>query len=284
MPGRRAAPVRWLLYGLGGLLFLLVFCLVLSLSLPGEAVLSMVRPSLARAGMDLTAEKVAIAFPVTLHLRNADLRLPHGESLRLDAVEAGPRWGGLFRGLPFRVTVRKGFGLAELDLSPAFWNPGRFAMRLSQIGHDALVPPLARRSDFDFSLGSAELTGERGREGMTGNGSARLARIRIPIPSRQSPVHEAEIRDAEIRFVLRGGTLQVPSFTGTYEGARVEGTGEIGSVFTPLRSTVTFHLTIVNPLEGNVATLFDLVAKNAKNGTLRITGTPFAPQGEFRFF
>lgn len=284
MPGRRAAPARWLLYGLGGLLFLLVFLLVLSLSLPGGAVLSMVRPSLAGAGMDLTAEKVCIAFPFTLRMRNADLRLPNGESLRLDAVEAGPCLSGLFRGMPFRVAVRKGFGLGELDLSPAFWNPGRFAARLSRIGHDALVPPLARRSDFDFSLVSAELAGERGREGMSGNGIARLALLRIPIPSRQSPVREAEIRDAEIRFVLREGTLRVSSFTGTYEGARVEGTGEIAGVFTPFRSTVTFHLTIVNPLEGKVATLFDLVAKNAKSGTLRITGTPFAPRGEFRFF
>jgi len=284
LAGRRTAPARWLLYGLGGILFLLVFFLVLSLSLPGEAILSMVRPPLAKVGMDLSAEEVRLVFPFSLRLRNAHLRLPQGESIRLDGVDARFEPTGLFRGLPFRITVRKGFGTAELLLSPAVWNPGRFRVRLSQIDHDALVPPLAPRSDFDFSLTSAELAGDRSGGGVTGSGTARIAALRIPIPSRESPVREAEIRDAEIRFALREGTLHVSSFTGTYEGARIEGTGEIERVFTPLRSAVTFHLTIVNPLEGKVAALFDLVAKNAKNGTLRITGTPFAPRGEFRFF
>lgn len=244
----------------------------------------MIRPPLAQAGIDLSAEAIRVAFPLTFRMRNADLRFPNGESLRLDAVEAGPCLGGLFTGLPFRVSARKGFGLAEADLSWVFWNPGKVAVRLVQIDHDALVPPLARRSDFDFSLSSAELTGGIGREGWIGSGFARLARLRIPIPSRESPVREAEIRDAEIRFALRDGTLHVSSFTGRYEGARIEGTGEIVHVFSPFRSTLTFHLTIANPFEGKVATLFDLVAKNAKSGTLRITGTPFAPRGEFRFF
>jgi len=284
LSGSRIAPARWLLYGLGGFLFLLIFSLVLSLSLPGEAILSMVRSPLAKAGMTLSAEEVRLFFPFSIRMRNADLTLPQGESVRVDAVEARLDPRGLFRGLPFRVSIRKGFGSADLSVSLAFWNPGRFRMHLAQIDHDALVPPLAPRSDFDFSVISADLTGERRGRGMSGSGSARIAVLRIPIPSRESPVREAEIRDAEIRFALREGTLHVSSFTGTYEGARVEGTGEIGQVFTPFQSTVTFHLTIVNPLEGKVATLFDLVAKNAKNVTLRITGTPFAPRGEFRFF
>lgn len=284
MPGRRTALRRGLLLSLGGLLFLLIFLLVLSLSLPGEAILSWIRPRLAKAGMNLTAEEVRFAFPVSVRMRNADLLLPQGKSIRLDTVDASFELLGLFRGLPFRVTVQKGTGSAEIRTSPAFWNPGRLQMRLSRIDHDALVPPLAPRSDFDFSLTSGELRGDRSDGDLTGNGSASLSLLRIPIPSRESPVREAEIREAEIRFALRDGTLHVSSFTGSYEGARVEGTGEVERVFTPLRSTVTLHLTIVNPLEGNVATLFDLVSKNAKNGTLRITGTPLAPRGEFRFF
>ena len=284
MTGRRIAWGRGFLFALGGLLFLLIFLFVLSLSLPGEAILSMVRPHLAKAGMNLSAEEVRFAFPVSVRMRNADLLLPQGESIRLDSVDASFEPLGLFRGLPFRVTVRKGFGSAEVRTSPAFWNPGRLQMRLSRIDHDALTPPLAPRSDFDFSLTSGELRGKQSDGALTGNGSASLSLLRIPIPSRESPVREAEIRDAEIRFALRGGTLHVSSFTGSYEGARVVGTGEVERVFTPLQSTVTLHLTIVNPLEGKVATLFDLVSKNAKNGTLRITGTPFAPRGEFRFF
>lgn len=284
LTGRRIARRRSLLLVLGGFLFLLLFLLVLSLSLPGEAILSMVRPPLAKAGMDLSAEEVRVVFPFSVRMRNADLALPRGESIRIDSVEASFRPLDLWRGLPFRVTIRKGFGSVEVRTSPIFWNPGRLQARLVHIDHDALVPPLAPRSGFDFSLTAGELRGKRSGEQLTGAGTVNLSLLRVPIPSRESPVREAVIRDAEIRFVLRDGTLHVSSFTGTYEGARVVGTGEIRQIFTPLQSAVTFHLTIVNPLEGKVATLFDLVAKNAKNGTLRITGTPFAPRGEFRFF
>jgi len=284
LKGRRLAPGRWLLIVLGGLLFLLVFFLVLSLSLPGEAILSILRPPLSKAGMDLSAEEVRMVFPFSIRMRNADLLLPQGESIRLDSVDAEFEPLGLFRGLPFRGTVRKGTGSAEVLSSPVFWNPGRLRVRLSRIDHNALIPPLSPRSGFDFSLTSGELRVIRSGDELTGTGSARLSLLRIPIPSRESPVRDAEIRDAEIRFALRDGTLHVSSFTGTYEGARVDGTGEVTRVLTPLQSTVTFHLTIVNPQVGKVATLFDLVAKNAKNGTLRITGTPFAPRGEFRFF
>lgn len=284
MTGRRIALRRGLLLLLSGILFFLVFFLVLSLSLPGETILEMVRPSLAKAGMDLSAEEARIVFPFSFRMRNADLVLPHGESIRLDSVDAAYMPSHLFGGLPFRVTVRKGTGSAEIRTSPAFWNPGRLQVLLFRIDHDALVPPLAPGSDFDFSLESGELRSKRSGGEITGTGSARLGFLRLPIPSRESPVREAEIRDAEIRFALRDGTLHISSFTGTYEGARIEGTGEVGRVFTPLQSTVTFHLTIVNPMEGRVAMLFDLVSKNAKNGTLRITGSPLNPRGEFRFF
>ena len=47
---------------------------------------------------------------------------------------------------------------------------------------------------------------------------------------------------------------------------------------------ITFYLKIENPLEGKIAAIFDLLAKNAKNANLRITGTLLSPKGEFRFF
>src|SRR3990170_5854777 len=118
LTGRRIAWGRGFLFALGGLLFLLIFLFVLSLSLPGEAILSMVRPHLAKAGMNLSAEEVRFAFPVSVRMRNADLLLPQGESIRLDSVDASFEPLGLFRGLPFRVTVRKGFGSAEVRTSP----------------------------------------------------------------------------------------------------------------------------------------------------------------------
>jgi hypothetical protein len=47
---------------------------------------------------------------------------------------------------------------------------------------------------------------------------------------------------------------------------------------------MTFHLRIRNPFEGRVASLFDMLSKNAKNANLRIVGTLAAPMGEFQFF
>jgi hypothetical protein len=92
------------------------------------------------------------------------------------------------------------------------------------------------------------------------------------------------LRDVRLKFALRQGTLHVSSLTGIYEGSAVDGTGEIARFLTPSRSAMTFHLRIHNPLEGRIATLFDLVAKNAKNANLRIRGTLLAPVGEFLFF
>jgi len=110
LTGRRIAWGRGFLFALGGLLFLLIFLFVLSLSLPGEAILSMVRPHLAKAGMNLSAEEVRFAFPVSVRMRNADLLLPQGESIRLDSVDASFEPLGLFRGInrPIPTVARSG--------------------------------------------------------------------------------------------------------------------------------------------------------------------------------
>jgi hypothetical protein len=64
----------------------------------------------------------------------------------------------------------------------------------------------------------------------------------------------------------------------------VDGTGEITGLRAPEATGMTLHLRIQNPFEGRVATMFDMLAKNAKNANLRIVGTLAAPKGEFRFF
>jgi hypothetical protein len=87
-----------------------------------------------------------------------------------------------------------------------------------------------------------------------------------------------------MKFVVREGTIRVSSFTGTYEGSAVDGTGEIARFLTPSLSTITFHLRIRNPLEGKIAAMFDMVAKNSKNANLRVKGTLLSPTGEFQFF
>lgn len=271
---------------LGIFLFFLVFLSVLTWSLPGDAVLSFVRPFLAREGLEISSESARTEFPLAFRMDNAAIGRSGEKGLRLDTVRAAWEWTGLFRWLPFHVTVTKGKGTAAVRTSPRFWNPGSGRLSLERLASEDLSPlvPFAV-SGPGFFLDSAEATWRRTASGeVTGTGNGKFAWMRVPIPEPSSPVREAMLRDVTILFALRDGSLIVSSFTGTYEGARVEGTGEISGIFSPSRSTITFHLKIENPLEGKVATLFDLLAKNAKNATLRITGTLLSPSGEFRFF
>lgn len=285
MRRRRFAPGRWLLPILAGFLFLLVFAAVVSLTLPGDAILSLVRPALGRAGFGIEAGSVRMGLPLSVRMTDATISRQGVGRLRLDSVVAACRPTGLFRWLPFHLSVQMGQGSAEIRTSPRFWDPGKAQVRLAGIAHEDLAPLLPVGPGTGFRLDTAEVRWNRAGSGeITGRGTGRFSMLRLPIPTPGSPVREAELRDVEIRFALQGETVHVSSITGTYEGARVHGTGEISRFLNPFQAAVTFHLTIENPLEGRVATLFDLVAKNAKNVTLRITGSVLAPEGEFRFF
>lgn len=283
---RRFAPGRWLLLAPGALLFLLVFVSVLTYTLPGDVILSSARPSLARAGLTISSESAHTEFPLAFRMDNAAIGRPGGPMLLLDTVRASWEWTGLLRWLPFHVTVSKGNATAEVRTSPRFWNPGNGRLSLAFLSGEDLSPLIpVSASGAGFDLDTAGVRWKRTASGkMTGTGTGRFAWVRVPIPEPSSPIREALLRDVTILFALREGSLIVSSFTGTYEGARVEGTGEIAGVFTPSRSAITFHLKIENPLEGKVAAIFDLLAKNAKNANLRITGTLLSPRGEFRFF
>lgn len=283
---RRFAPGRWLWLAPGALLFLLVFLSVLTYTLPGDVILSSVRTSLARAGLTISSESARTEFPLAFRMDNATIGRPGGGKLLLDTVRASWEWTGLLRWLPVHVTVSKGNATAEVRTSPRFWNPGKGRLSLTSLSSEDLSPliPISA-SGAGFDLDSAGVRWKRTASGnMTGTGTGRFAWVRVPIPEPSSPIREALLRDVTILFALREGSLIVSSFTATYEGARVEGTGEIAGVFTPSRSAITFHLKIENPLEGKVGALFDLLAKNAKNANLRITGTLLSPKGEFRFF
>lgn len=286
MGSRRPSRGRWLWPVLGALLFLLVFLFVVTYTLPGDAILSPVRPLLAREGLEITSESTRLEFPLGFRMENAAIRRRGGGALRLTTVRAAWEWTGLLRWLPFHATVTMGNAKGEVRTSPWFWNPGQGRFSLASLASEDLSPlvpfPL---SGSGFLLDSAEGSWKRtAAEGVTGMGKGRFAWVRVPIPEPSSPIREALIEDVTVLFALRKGTLIVSSFTGTYEGARVEGTGEIAQILTPSRSKITFHLKIVNPLEGKIASLFDLLAKNAKNANLRITGTLLSPKGEFRFF
>ncbi len=286
MVSSRLSRGRWLLPVLGILLFLLVVLFVITYTLPGDAILSPLRPLLAREGLEISSESARMEFPLAFRMENAAIRRPGGNALRLTTVRAMWEFTGLLRWLPFHAIATMGNAKAEVRTSPWFWNPGQGRFSLASLASEDLSPLFpVPVSGSGFLLDSAEGSWKRtATGGVTGMGKGRFAWMRVPIPEPSSPIREALLEEVTVLFALREGTLIISSFTGTYEGARVEGTGEIAKIFTPSRSTITFHLKIVNPLEGKIASLFDLMAKNAKNANLRITGTLLSPSGEFRFF
>ncbi len=286
MGNSRLPRGRWIAPVLGLFLFLLVFLAVLAWSLPSEAIVSFVRPILARQGLEISAESARMEFPAAFRMDNAVIGRGAGSRIRVDTVRAAWEWTGLFRWLPVHVTVSKGKARAAVRTSPRFWNPGRGRLSVEHLAGEDLSPMIPFSSSGPgFRLDSAEAAWKRTPSGeVTGTGTGTFEWMRVPIPAPSSPIREAMLRDVAIRFALRDGTLIVSSFRGTYEGARIEGTGEIAGILTPYQSKITFHLKIENPLEGKVAAIFDLLSKNAKNATLRITGTLPSPSGEFRFF
>ncbi len=283
---RRSSRGRWLWLAPAALLFLFVFLSVFTYTLPGETILSYLRPLLARGGFEISSMSARTEFPLAFRMDNAAVMRPGGRALRLDMVRAGWEWTGLFRWLPFHAVVTMGKARAEVRTSPRFWNPGKGRFSLEQLGSEdlsSLIPFSV--SGAGFLLDTADIRWKRkASDDVSGTGKGTFSWIRVPIPEPSSPIRDALLEDITILFALREGSLIISSLTGTYEGARVEGNGEIAGIFDPPRSKITFRLKIENPLEGKIASIFDLLSKNAKNANLRITGTLLSPKGEFQFF
>ncbi|MBI5419936.1 MAG: type II secretion system protein GspN [Deltaproteobacteria bacterium] len=282
---RGFAPGRWLLPALGVLLFLLVLLLAFVYSLPGEVLLSPLRSALGARGFDISCEDAGIAFPLRLRCRNAVIVPRSGSGVTLDSAFAAWEWTGLLRWLPVHLRAERGHASVDIRTSPGISNPRKVRLRLAKVGSDDLAGLLPSALGIGFSIENLDIQWERSAKGaVTGRGSGALSWLRVPVPAQDSPVREALLRDVRLKFAVRDGTVHVSSLTGTYEGSDVEGTGEIARVLTPTLSSITFHLRVRNPLEGKMAALFNLVAKNAKNANLRISGTLFSPTGEFQFF
>jgi type II secretion system protein N len=276
---------RWLFPALGAILFVFVFLPVFLYALPKDAVLSPVRSALAKRGIEFSCEDVRFAFPLRVACGNALIVTRGGESISLDSVEAAWEFSGLLQWLPFRLSARRGTASLDVRTSPMVSSPGNVLVRLEKAGSDDFGAFLSRAPGTGFLIDSAELQLERTSSGeVSGSGEGSLSWLRFPIPAPASPVPEALLQDVKTKFVVRGGTIRISSFTGTYEGSAVDGTGEIARFLTPSSSAITFHLRIQNPLEGKIAILFDMVAKNSKNANLRIKGTLLSPTGEFQFF
>ncbi len=276
---------RWSIPLVGSLLFLAVFTSVFCLTLPREAILGWLSPALAKSGVHFEAQDAGLLFPAGLEIDNATVQFPgQPESIpiRRASVRLDLLW--LFRGLPIHFQVAGGDSRIDLRLSSASAaaSKGKLSVsKLSTLDYPGLLPG----NGLGIAVDQCDIDWKRTGGGKsTGKGNANISVMRFPIPAADSPVKEAVIRDARMDFTLQGGALHVSSLRGRYEGAPVEGTGEVSNIASPSRSTITFHLKIPNPYEGNVATIFNLVAKNAKNATLSVSGPLLSPAGEFRFF
>ncbi len=285
MRARVFAWGRRILAALGILLFALVFLFTFLYTLPKDTILSPLRSALARHGIEFSCQEAGISFPLRLVCSKASVAPRSGPPLLLDSVVVSWEWTGLARWLPVHVRATRQATSLDIRTSPLITNPGKVRIRLANVGSDDMAALLSAAPGFGFLIDAAEVQWKRDSSGAaSGSGEGSLSWLRFPIPAENSPVREAMLRDLRLKFALRAGTLHVSSLTGSYEDSPVDGTGEIARFLTPSQSAMTLHLRVQNPLEGKIATLFNLVAKNAKNANLRIRGTLLAPTGEFQFF
>ena len=268
----------------GAFLFLGALASAVALSLPSDSILSLLRPMLLKQGVDLSAQEARFTFPSGIRLSGVTLSLPGNPPVALDAISASWEWTGLFRWAPARLRFMKGESSADLRFSPAFWNPGSGRVLLSGVSSSDLPLSVFATSGAGFSIRQVEARWKKTGGKVTADGSGTLHFLQVPVPASDSPVREAKIEGVSLSFLIREGAFRIPKLAGTYEGSQVDGTGEITQVLSPGKSTVTFHLRIRNPFEGRVASLFDMLSKNAKNANLRIVGSLTAPKGEFQFF
>lgn len=282
--GSRTSPRRLAAFALGAALFFGGFLLTVALTLPGETVLGLILPALESRGVGLTAESARFVFPLGIRLEGASVSVGGSRPIDLDEVTASWEWTGLFRWLPTHLRAVRGNAVADVRLSPAFWNPGSGTATLAGISSREIPLPALAASGAALSLRRAEARWRSEGKELSASGSGEFDYLQIPVPAQGSPIREARIDNAALSFVIRGNMLRVPRLTGSYEGSRVEGTGEIARFLTPGMATVTFHLSIRNPHEGRIGTLFDMLAKNAKNANLRIVGSLAAPKAEIDLF
>jgi hypothetical protein len=268
----------------GALLFLASLAGAVALTLPSDAILSSLQPLLRNHGVGLSAQDVRFLFPLGVRLTGVTLSLFGNPPVALDEVTASWEWTGMFRWAPARLRFRRGTASGDLRFSPAFWNPGSGDVLLSGVSSADLPLSLFSSSGAGFSIRQVEARWTASGGKVTANGSGTLNFLQVPIPAPDSPVREARIESVSLSFLVRDSAFRIPKLAGTFEGSQVDGTGEITQVLTPRKSTMTFHLRIRNPFEGRVASLFDMLSKNAKNANLRIVGTLAAPMGEFQFF
>jgi hypothetical protein len=284
LPARRIPGGRWIGPALGAVLFLAALAVAVAFTLPDDFLLSAVKPALARRGVQIDAREARLRLPVGIRLTGASITGAGYPSVPLDEAILAWEFTGLFRWLPARVRLLRGSASADLRFSPVFWNPSRGTVSLSGISSADVPLPVFSSSGAGFSIRRSDARWGISGGILSADGSASLDHLRIPVPAPESPIREARIDNVDLAFHVRGDSFRISRLTGSYEGSRVDGTGEITGLRNPGTARVTLHLRVQNPYEGRVATMFDMLAKNAKNANLRIVGTLVDPKAEFRFF
>jgi type II secretion system protein N len=284
LPVRRIPWGRWVAPALGTILFLAVLAVAVAITMPDEFLLSAVRPALGRHGVRIEAREVRLRFPVGVRLSGVTVAVAGYPSVPLDEITASWEWTGLFRWLPARLRFHRGVASGDFRFSPAFWNPSRGTVSMAGVSSAGLPLPVFSTTGAGLAIRRADANWRISGGTVSADGSASLEQLRIPVPAPESPIREARIDNVDLVFSVRGDTFRIARLAGLYEGSRVDGTGEITGLRSPATAGLTLHLRVQNPFEGRVATMFDMLAKNAKNANLRIVGTLAAPKGEFRFF
>jgi len=277
----RPSKRRIYLYALGSILFAIGFLFAIALMLPMETVLGLITPSLEANGIQLDAEKARLVFPFGIRVENATLSIHGGHPISIEEATAAWELTGLFSGLPSHLRGVHGNTMVDIRLSPAFWNPSRGHVMFTGVSSDELAFPVFSSSGTKFSIRQVQAQWRGAGGSLDASGSVEFDYLLLPINAAGSPIREARIDNASLSLVVRGNTLHIHRLYGSYEGTSVEGTGEITQFLSPGDAAVTFMLTIRNPFEGRVGLLFDILAKNAKNVTLRINGPLGALKAEF---
>lgn len=252
------------------------------LSLPADRIVASIFRSISAKGISLSAASSRITFSPGIEMTGVSVAVTGRRAIpAIDRVEIRLDWAGLFKGRPIRVDAERGDSTFSASMSPfkPFSERGTVeASRLAGTDIASLLEPEGTAPDlFVESLQASwdVLGNPRGR------GKVILRTLTIPLSDPSSLVRSATVTDANIDFALLDRSISITGFTGRFEGCDVDGTGDIASAGPP---RMTVHLRVKNPFEGKVATLFEMMSRNAKSATLRIKGSLASPQAEMLVF
>lgn len=252
-------------------------------SLPADRIVASISRNLATEGFSLSAASSRITFSPGIEMTGVSMVVPGRRAIpAIDRVEIRIDWAGIFKGRPVRVEAERGDGTFSASLSPFKPFSERGSVEAHRLSGGDIAPLLGSDGDTSPDLFVESLKATWDVSGNPrGRGKLLLRTLTIPLSDPSSLVRSATVTDASIDFAIFERSVSITGFTGRFEGCNVDGTGDI-ALAKPSRATV--HLRVRNPFEGKVATLFEMMSRNAKSATLRIKGPLASPQAEMLVF